>query len=94
MAIDWHYRFAYLLGVAGIDIDQVVDALADWLGGGHRVWLRNTDSQYVVIWMRTSDRRPVEVLARIAGPDLYLVAGRELQGDRLADFEKWENSDD
>lgn len=36
----------------------------------------------------------VEVLARIAGSDLHLVAGRELQGDRLADFEKWENSDD
>ncbi|MGW4125648.1 hypothetical protein [Nocardia sp. NPDC004711] len=44
MAIDWHYRLAYLLGVAGIDIGEVVDAFVDWLGG-QRVWLRNTDSQ-------------------------------------------------
>ncbi|MFJ9370574.1 hypothetical protein ACIRRA_39970 [Nocardia sp. NPDC101769] len=94
MAIDWHYRLAYLLGVAGIDIDDVVDALVDWLGGQQRVWVRTTDSQYVVVWMRTAGGQPVEILARVAGSDLYLVAGRVLAGDRLTDFEKWENADD
>ncbi|MEV6073075.1 hypothetical protein AB0L82_41585 [Nocardia sp. NPDC052001] len=94
MAIDWHYRLAYLLGVAGINIDDVIDALADWLSGQHRVWLRSTDSQYVVVWMRTAHGQPVEILARIAGSDLYLIAGRTLTGERLTDFEKWENTDD
>ncbi|BEK88528.1 hypothetical protein [Nocardia seriolae] len=94
VAIDWHYRFAYLLGVAGVDIDDVVDALLDWLAGQQRVWLRSTDSQYVVMWMRTASGSPVEILARIAGSDLYLVAGRALSGDRLNEFEKWEDTDE
>ncbi|MFE3280029.1 hypothetical protein [Nocardia sp. NPDC059239] len=58
------------------------------------MWLRNTDSQYVVVWMRTAGGQPVEILARICGSDLYLVAGRALTGGRLSDFEKWENADD
>ncbi|WP_327141465.1 hypothetical protein [Nocardia sp. NBC_01327] len=95
MAIEWYFALAQVLTRAGIDIDDVFDLVNAWLAGERPVWLRPADdratgTRYVVLWARTGEGRPLAVLARVMGPDLYICGANYLRPEQVTEFEKWE----
>lgn len=99
VAIRYYWGLAHLLAQSGIDIDDVYDMLAALLAGERPMWFIPATDDVTgiaasVLMGRTDDGRPLVVLARVQGRDLFVVDAFEPDAGLIADFEKWEARND
>jgi hypothetical protein len=99
VAIRYYWGLVHLLALSGIDINDVYDMLSALLTGERPMWfIPATDDatgiKASVLMGRTDDGRPLVVLARVDGRDLYVVDAFEPTPELIADFEEWEARND
>lgn len=86
--------------MAGIDFDDVYDLLSAWLAGRpaanlvHARCRRCHRTEGLVLVGRTDDGRPLLILARIDGKDIYVINAFHPTPELVADFEHWEARND
>ena len=99
VAITLFWGLASLLTRSGIDIDDVYDMISAWLTGERPLrFVPGVDDatglKATVLMGRTDIGQPLLILARIDGPDLYLINAFHPTPEQIADHERWEHRND
>ncbi|MGF6888184.1 hypothetical protein ABIA39_006703 [Nocardia sp. GAS34] len=99
MGITWFWGLAALLARSGIEIDDVYDLVSAWLAGQRPMRMLPgvddaTGLKAAVLMGRGDDGRLLVILARIDGPDLYVINAFLPTGELIAEHERWEHRND
>ncbi|MFE3280338.1 hypothetical protein [Nocardia sp. NPDC059239] len=98
MAITWFWAILKMLDRYGVDPDDMFDVINAWMTATRPVWFRTatdpaTGLTTFVIWGRAENGTVTAVYARPKGHDTEVYAARYLTADQIAEFEKWEATD-